>query len=71
MDKKHCAGCYNEEYNYGLGGAKQCWSLESAELVMRKRVHVDQLPPWKQKAKKYPSCYRQQRYVFVGPDQER
>jgi len=27
-----CAGCRNNEYNFGLGGAKQCWSLKSAKL---------------------------------------
>jgi len=68
MNKKHCVGCYCDAYNHGLGGAKECWMLESAELIMRKEVHIDQRPPWKQKPKKLPSCYTRQRYVYVGLD---
>ena len=70
MEKSKCDGCYNDEYNRGLGGAKQCWSLEDAKIVWRKRVHINQMPPWKQKAERYPSCYRVQQYVFVKPNQE-
>jgi len=68
MDKSKCVGCYNDEYNYGLGGAKECWHLKTAELIMRKEVHVDQVPPWNQEAKLLPSCYRKRRYVYVDPD---
>lgn len=66
MTKAHCAGCYHDEYNRGLGGAKECWSFKTAELKLRKKVHVDQMPPWKQEPQKYPSCYYQQRYVFIN-----
>jgi len=69
MDKSRCRGCYNDEYNHGLGGAKECWSLKTAKLIMRKEVHVDQVPPWNQKAQMFPSCYRRSRYVYVQPDQ--
>lgn len=68
MDKKHCAGCHNNVYNHGLGGAEQCWSLSSAKIEWRKEVHVDQVPPWDQKAKRVPSCYRKPRYVYVDAD---
>lgn len=67
MDMKHCRGCYNDFYNTGT---KQCWSFKDATLIFRKEVHVDQVPPWKQKAKLLPSCYRKQRYVYVRPNQE-
>lgn len=30
-----CAGCRNNDYNFGLGGAKECWSLKSAKLKER------------------------------------
>ncbi len=70
MDKKHCEGCYNNDYNHGLGGAKECWSLKEAKLIKRKRVHINQVPPWTQEAALYPNCYRVPQYVFVGENQE-
>lgn len=69
MDKKHCAGCYCNDYNHGLGGAKECWNLADAKVILRKEVHVDQVPPWKQKARRFPNCYHRQRYVYVKADQ--
>lgn len=69
MTKADCSGCYNNDYNYGLGSAKKCWYFDTAKLIMRKEVYIDQVPPWNQKAKKLPSCYRRQRYVYVQPDQ--
>ena len=71
MKKSNCSGCYNNDYNFGLGGSKECWSFKTATLKLRKRVSVDQPPPWKQKAEWYPSCYQQSRYVFVDKDRER
>jgi uncharacterized Fe-S cluster-containing protein len=44
MDKKHCIGCYCDDYNHGLGGAKECWLFKKAKLIMKKEVHVDQCP---------------------------
>jgi len=69
MNKENCAGCYNDDYNHGLGGSKECWSFKDAKIIMRKEVHVDQRPPWNQKAREIPSCYKRQRYVYVSPDQ--
>jgi len=71
MDKLHCVGCYCNDYNHGLGSAKECWSFESAKLIFRKEVPIDQRPPWIQAAKQFPNCYRRTGYVYVGPDQER
>lgn len=69
--KLYCSGCEQNFYNgnnpYGI---KECWFLKSAEVVMRKKVHVNQVPPWKQKPIKTLSCYQQKRYVMVGPKQE-
>jgi hypothetical protein len=65
-----CSGCYCDDYNHGLGGAKGCWHRKDGKMIMRKEVHIDQRPPWKQKAIKLPSCYHRQRYVYVGPNQE-
>lgn len=68
MDKKHCAGCYDNFYNTDT---KTCWMLGTAELIMRKRVHIDAVPPWRNAPAEYPSCYRQPRYVFLDPTRER
>lgn len=67
---KHCPGCYYNDYNHGLGGAKECWSLSTMKLIKRKKVHIDQVPPWTQKPEKYPDCYKQQRYVFINCEKE-
>ena len=69
MKKANCSGCYNNDYNHGLGGAKECWLFDSAKLIMRKEVHIHQRPPWDQKAKRFPSCYHKSRYVYVKPHQ--
>lgn len=68
MKKEKCSGCYNDIYNHGAGGAKECFNFKTAKVIFRKEVHVDQVPPWKQKAKRFPSCYSKQRFVYVGPD---
>lgn len=70
MDKKHCYGCDNNLYNNGAHGVKECWCLKKAKLVMKKKVHVDQMPPWKQKPIKIPDCYRERRYAFILGDRE-
>jgi hypothetical protein len=70
MEKRNCYGCYNDDYNRGLGGAEECWGFKKAKLIMRKKVHVDDRPPWKQAPALYPSCYRQPRFVFMQPNRE-
>ena len=68
--KKYCSGCRDDFYNgknpYGI---KECWSLKDAVMVLKKEVHVDQRPPWNQKAKRFLSCFRRPRHVYVGKDQ--
>lgn len=71
MDKKNCAGCYNNFYNdNNYLGVKECWHLKGAKLVKKKKVHMNDVPPWKQPPITVPNCYKQVDYVFVGPDQE-
>lgn len=65
---RHCAGCYNDGYNHGLGGAVECWSLDGAKLISRKRVDINHVPPWNHKPDLYLSCRREAGYVFVKPD---
>ena len=70
MDRKHCIGCednfYNGNNSYEI---KECWSLETAKLIKRKRVSINQMPPWNQEAQTTPSCYRKSGYIFVGEHQ--
>jgi hypothetical protein len=65
--KRYCSGCYCNDYNHGLGGAKECWSLADAKVVWKKLVHIDQHPPWNQKPERMLDCFHMQRYVCVGP----
>lgn len=68
-EKAMCNGCYNDDYNYGLGGAKGCWSFKDAKLIDRIRIHINQSPPYdKTKAEKRLSCYRKPQWVFVEPE---
>ena len=68
---KHCAGCEQDFYNgKNPYEVKECWSLGKAKLVSRKKIHINQVPPWKQKPIKVLSCYRQREYVFWAPDKE-
>lgn len=68
MDRKHCSGCRDDFYNgHNNLGVKECWSLKTARLIWRKEVHIDQRPPWNQKARRLPSCYHADRYVYVDP----
>jgi hypothetical protein len=65
-----CRGCYNDDYNHGLGGAKKCWHLRKAKIERAKFVHINDVPPWDhQRVVETLSCHRRQKYVKVGPNQ--
>ena len=68
---EHCYGCRNNFYNgHNPYGIIRCWSMESARLVRRKQIHIDDVPPWNwQPVVVVPDCYRKDRYVHVGPKQ--
>jgi hypothetical protein len=67
-EKTMCSGCYNNDYNHGLGGAKECWNFSEAKVVDKLAIHVDEPPPYdKTKAKPLLSCYQQRRMCFVDP----
>lgn len=74
--KKMCSGCRNNRYNMGRGFVEnagidaivtcdECWNLESATVVMKKRVSLSQYPPFTQKPIKVLSCYSQPGYCFI------
>jgi hypothetical protein len=52
-------------------GGPECWSLPDAVVVWKKEVHIDQRPPWTQKAKRFLDCYHRPRYVYVDPKKVR
>ncbi len=72
MDKSKCEGCRDDFYNGNNDiGVKECFNLKNAKIVLKKKVHINQVPPWKQKAIKVPDCYRMSGYVFIDKDKER
>ena len=67
-EKSMCNGCYNDDYNYGLGGAKGCWLFGCAKVIDRITIHINQLPPYdKKNAEKKLDCYNKPQFVFVEP----
>lgn len=63
-----CNGCYNNDYNYGLGGATECWSFKTARIIDRIAVHINQPQPYDNKAAKIMlSCFNKPQWVFVEP----
>lgn len=72
--KKYCAGCRNNIYNNGgpHEHTNKCWSLDEAEIVKKKEVHVSQQPPWDNcKIKKVPNCYSKSKHVYIDPNRKR
>jgi len=65
---QYCKGC---KYNFYNGNnpydIKKCWHLKDARVVWRKEVHINQRPPWKQKAIRVLDCYSKPQYVYVKP----
>jgi len=66
----YCTGCHNDFYNgnnpYNI---KECWHSPKASLVMKKKVPVWQVPPWNQPPIKTLSCYREDGYITVDPNE--
>lgn len=56
--KSMCSGCYCDQYNYGLGGAKECWMFKTAKVVDKiayPNIHCTSAQ--RKKYKKTLSCY--------------
>jgi len=66
--KELCVGCLNSIYNRpGYG----CWHFLSAKVVERKRVGIDDKPPWNyQPIETMLDCRKERRFVFVDPNRE-
>lgn len=68
---KHCIGCHDNVYNLGLNGVKECWRLSDMKLVLKKRVHVNDIPPWNNEPEQVPDCRKEKGYIFVAPNVQR
>lgn len=67
--KELCAYCYNDEYNYGLGGAKGCWNFSKAKIVKRLSIGTHQRPPYDRDKWTWKlSCYNRQQMCYPSPD---
>lgn len=64
--KNDCIGCKDDFYNgknpYNI---KECWRFKDAKFVKRKRVNINQRPPWNQKPVKVLNCYKEKNYVYI------
>lgn len=70
--RKLCAGCRNDFYNQpGNAAGGECWSLKGARVVLKRRVGLDEVPPWTRPPERVLSCRSERGYVFVGKDQAR
>lgn len=68
---KYCSGCEDNFYNGNNPyDVKECWGLEKARLMSRKKVSVNSPPPWNWSPSKYLSCYKQKGYVFFEGDRK-
>ena len=66
---KYCVGCYENIYNGQ--NAKECWNLKSAKLVMKKKVGIDDEPPWNHTPIKCLSCYHETGFVMIDAKDRR
>jgi hypothetical protein len=69
-EKSMCTGCYDDEYNHGLGGSKECWSYETAKVIKRLCVHMNQSPPYnfEENSEDKLSCYRRPQYCYINKE---
>lgn len=63
-----CAGCRDNFYNGNNPyGVKQCWSFETAKVVKRIKVGVNERPPYSANRLAWTlSCHKPQGYVQVA-----
>jgi len=65
--QKYCTGCEDNFYNGNNSvNVKECWSLKSAKVVKKKKVGINDTPPWKhQPVVTTLSCFHCKGYVFL------
>ncbi len=70
-EKTDCNGCEDNFYNgNNPHGTKECWRFKTAKIILRKQVHISQVPPWEQEPELKMSCFRKKQYVFVDGDRK-
>jgi hypothetical protein len=68
MKKQNCVGCEQNFYNGNNDlGVQECWSFKTAVLKLRRRVGMNDIPPWTATPRSLPSCYQQRGAIFVDP----
>ena len=66
---KHCIGCHCDYYNGKNDmNVKECWSLGKAKLIMRKKIGINDVPPWNHTPRMFLNCYREDGYVMLNPE---
>ena len=72
MKKERCTGCKYDYYNYGKNSSTgECWLFAIAQVIKRRRVGMNERPPWEREPEFLPDCYRKSGYIFVHPDTDR
>jgi hypothetical protein len=67
--KSLCSGCYNNDYNHGLGGSKECWSFKDGKIIKRIAIPVHMRPPYDVKNARYTmNCFNKKGYCYVKPE---
>ena len=66
--KANCNGCYYDFYNHSE--EEGCWNFKTAKLMIRKKIGINDWPPWNWRPKKYLSCYTQTGYIFLNGDRK-
>ena len=64
--KKLCEGCDDNYYNHNR--EEGCWCYDTAKVVKRKMVSVDDIPPWDHEPIEVLSCFNVKRYVMIKPE---
>ncbi len=62
-----CRGCNDDFYNgRNPHGIEKCWSIESATIETRYRLHINSVPTKRSNFKtlQRPDCYREKGFVF-------
>lgn len=69
--KNDCIGCKDNFYNGNNPyGVKECWCFEGAKKIKRKKVGLNDVPPWDWKPQKFLDCRREKGYVFINCEKE-
>ena len=67
MKKEECSNCEDNFYNGNNDlGVKVCWNFKDAKIIKRKKVGLNDRPPYNWKPQKFPNCYKQKGYVFIN-----